>query len=89
MTKRILMTTILLTICSVTAGLKSPVFALEMDLVGLLTKNLGVTDQQADGIKMLEVPLGAATWPGASCWASRRVRPWCWCGDSFPGATTA
>ena len=49
MTKRILMTTILLTICIVTVGLKSPVFALEMDLVGLLTKNLGVTDQQAEG----------------------------------------
>ncbi len=49
MIKRILMTTILLTICSVTAGLKSQVFALEMDLVGLLTKNLGVTDQQAEG----------------------------------------
>ena len=49
MIKRILLIVLLLTICSVTTGLKSPVFALEMDLVGLLTKNLGVTDQQAEG----------------------------------------
>ncbi len=47
--KRILLTIILLTACSFTAGLKSPVFALETDLVGLLTKNLGVTTQQAEG----------------------------------------
>ena len=49
MIKRILLIVLLVTICSVTTGLKSPVFALEMDLVGLLTKNLGVTDQQAEG----------------------------------------
>ena len=30
-------------------GLKSSVFAQGMDLVGMLTKNLGVTDQQAQG----------------------------------------
>lgn len=49
MMKRIFLIVILLTICSVTAGLKSPAFAFDMDLVGLLTKNLGVTDQQAEG----------------------------------------
>ena len=45
MIKCIFLIVILLTICSVTAGLKSPVFAFDMGLVGLLTKNLGVTDQ--------------------------------------------
>ena len=49
MMKRIFLSVFLLTICSVTAGLKSPVFALDMGLVELLTKNLGVTNQQAEG----------------------------------------
>jgi hypothetical protein len=35
--------------CSVTLGLTSPGQALDMDLVGLLTKSLGVTTQQAQG----------------------------------------
>ena len=33
----------------ITLGLASPVQALDMNLVGLLTKNLGVTTQQAQG----------------------------------------
>ncbi len=31
---------------------------------------------------------GAVTWPAASCWASRRARPWSWSGATWPGATT-
>ena len=41
------------------------------------------------GSRCWRSPCGAATWPGASCWASLPARPWCWCGASWPGATTA
>lgn len=49
MIKRMLPILALAMVCSVISGMKSPALALGMDLVGLLTKNLGVTNPQAEG----------------------------------------
>ncbi len=42
-----------------------------------------------EGLKMLEIPLWRSYLAGASCWAWRPARPWCWSGATWPAATTA
>ena len=49
MRKRVRWIGLLAIVCAFSLGSGSFAFALDMDLVGLLTKNLGVTDQQAEG----------------------------------------